>query len=155
MRRNWIAVASADHVRRGLNEGIMQVCHGKLAPLRQVRPRDRIVYYSPTVEFRGKAKMQAFTAIGIVKVGEPYQFDMGDGFLPFRRDVFWLPAQEASILPLLGTLEFSVGTANWGYRFRFGIFSISDADMDVIAQAMSTEFPSIPLFSGNVGECRS
>ncbi len=31
MSRNWIAVASADHVRRGLAGGFMQVCHGKAA----------------------------------------------------------------------------------------------------------------------------
>ena len=28
--------------------------------------------------------MQAFTAIGIVLPGEPYQVDMGNGFYPFR-----------------------------------------------------------------------
>ena len=141
MRRNWIAVASADHVRRGLAEGIMQVCHGKLAPLRRVLPGDRVAYYSPTIEFRGKAKLQAFTAIGVVKEGEPYQYDMGNGFLPFRRDVMWLPAREAAIAPLLELLEFSAGVANWGYRFRFGIFPIGHNDMELIAQAMEAEFP--------------
>jgi len=46
--QNWIAVASAEHVRRGQSEGFMQVCHGKAAPLRRVRPGNRVVYYSPT-----------------------------------------------------------------------------------------------------------
>ena len=36
MTKNWIAVASADHARRGRDEtvpGFMQVGHGKLGPL--------------------------------------------------------------------------------------------------------------------------
>jgi hypothetical protein len=136
MSNNWIAVASADHVRIGREGGFMQVCHGKLAPLRRIKPEDRMVYYSPTQEFGGKTKLQAFTAIGIVKAGPAYQFDMGGGFVPYRRDVCWLPAREASIFPLLGELEFSAGNKNWGYQFRFGLLSISDHDMKLIAAAM-------------------
>ena len=107
----------------------MQVCHGKAAPLRRVKPGDLVAYYSPTVQFRSKSKLQAFTAIGAVKNGEPYKFDMGGGFYPFRRDVMWLSANEVSIQPLLGMLGFSAGRRNWGYQFRFGIFSISDHDL--------------------------
>jgi len=142
MNRDWIAVASAEHVRRGREAGFMQVCHGKAAPLRRVRPGDRVAYYSPTVEFRGKDKLQAFTAIGIVKVGEPYQFDMGDGFCPFRRDVAWLQAYETPILPLLDALEFLAGVRNWGYPLRFGLFSISDHDLQMIAAAMGAQLPT-------------
>ena len=47
MTRFWLAVASAQHVRRGRTEGFMQVNHGKAAPLRRIRPGDGIVYYSP------------------------------------------------------------------------------------------------------------
>ena len=78
-RRNWIAVASADHVRRGRSGGFMQVCHGKAAPLRRVSPGDGVAYYSPTETFGGKDRLQAFTAIGVVAPGAPYQADMGDG----------------------------------------------------------------------------
>ncbi len=136
MSRNWIAVASAEHVQRGRAGGFMQVCHGKVGPLRRVAPGDQVAYYSPTAEFGGKAKLQAFTAIGIVKPDDPYQFDMGEGFCPFRRDVAWYDAHEASILPLLDTLNFSAGRQNWGYQFRFGIFQISDHDIKAIAAAM-------------------
>ncbi|MFY0576525.1 EVE domain-containing protein [Cystobacter fuscus] len=87
MSRNWIAVASAEHVLRGREAGFMQVCHGKAAPLRRLQPGDRVIYYSPTVSFQGKDRLQAFTALGLVKAGEPYVFDMGGGFRPFRRDV--------------------------------------------------------------------
>lgn len=139
MSRNWIAVASAEHVRLARAGGFMQVCHGKAGPLRRVKPRDRVVYYSPTLEFGGKNRLQSFTAIGIVKEGVPYPFDMGGGFCPFRRDVSWKTAEETSVLPLLDTLEFSAGNRNWGYQLRFGIFPINDHDIEVIAAAMGTE----------------
>ncbi|GHU25320.1 UPF0310 protein [Betaproteobacteria bacterium] len=119
----------------------MQVCHGKLAPLRRIKPGDCVVYYSPTPEFGGKTKLQAFTAIGLVEAGTPYQFDMGGGFVPFRRDVGWLPAQAAGILPLLGKLELSAGIKNWGYQFRFGLFEISDHDLRLVAAAMCAGMP--------------
>ncbi|OJH35683.1 EVE domain-containing protein [Cystobacter ferrugineus] len=136
MSRNWIAVASAEHVLRGREAGFMQICHGKAAPLRRLQPGDRVIYYSPTVSFQGKDRLQAFTALGIVKPGEPYVFDMGGGFHPFRREVTWLPARVAPIQPLLESLDFSAGARNWGYRLRFGLFSISAHDLRLIAEAM-------------------
>jgi len=151
--RNWIAVASAEHVGRGRAAGFMQVNHGKAAPLKRIVPGSRIVYYSPTNTFGGKDKLQAFTAIGVVKPGEPYQGDvgersdavlrtaMGGGFLPFRRDVTWLKAKTAPIQALLDRLEFAAGVKNWGGKFRFGLFAIGDRDMDVIAEAMGARFP--------------
>jgi hypothetical protein len=141
MSKNWVAVASAEHVQRGRAEGCMQVCHGKAAPLRRIQPGDRVVYYSPTIEFRGSAKLQSFTAIGCVQAGEPYAFDMGGGFRPYRRDVGWLPAQAAPIQPLLDALEFSAGKRNWGYMLRFGLFAISEHDLNIIARAMRAQFP--------------
>ena len=138
---NWIAVASAEHVRRGRAEGFMQVNHGKAAPLKRIVPGSRIAYYSPTHTFGGKDRLQAFTAIGVVKDGEPYQGDMGGGFKPFRREVRWLKAETAPIQPLLQKLEFSAGVKNWGQKFRFGLFSIGDHDMQVIAHAMGATLP--------------
>lgn len=136
MSRSWIAIASAEHVRRGRAEEFMQVCHGKAAPLRRIRPGDRVAYYSPTERFQGKDRLQSFTAVGIVRDGDPYQFDMGGGFVPFRRDVRWLDGRETPIHPLLDRLDFSAGVPNWGYPFRFGLFTVTDRDLDTIAEAM-------------------
>ena len=116
MQKHWIAVASADHVRRGRSEGFMQVGHGKLQPLRRLAPGDRVVYYSPVETLAGKEPLQSFTAIGTIRDGEPYQVDMGGGFHPYRRDVDWAAATEAPIRPMLDQLEFSRGKPNWGYR---------------------------------------
>lgn len=119
----------------------MQVCHGKAAPLRRIRPGDRVAYYSPTVTMGGKDRCQSFTAIGTVLPGEPYRFDMGDGFIPFRRDVAWAEAEEVPIQPLLPTLEFAGGGRNWGYQLRFGLFAIAATDMEAIRDAMGAHFP--------------
>lgn len=141
MSDNWIAVASADHVRIGRAEGFMQVSHGKAAPLRRIKPGSRIVYYSPSNAFGGKDRLQSFTAIGVVKDKDVYQFDMGGGFRPFRRDVAWLDANETPIQPLLEAMEFSAGKRNWGQKFRFGLFAVSDHDIALIAKAMATRLP--------------
>jgi len=141
MARHWIGVAAAEHVRRGRKEGFMQLCHGKAAPLRRLHPGDVIAYYSPTESFRGRDALQAFTAIGIVREGDPYEFEMGDGLCMFRRDVEWLPSKEAPIRPLLPVLDFTVGNKGWGYQLRFGIFEISEPDMQRIATAMGAQIP--------------
>ena len=141
-RRNWIAVACAQHARRGCatpGAGYMQVCHGKVAPLQRIRPGDRVAYYAPTVTMGGKEKLQAFVSIGIVLPGAPYAFDMGGGFVPSRRDVAYVPACEASIAPLLDDFEFVDDRQRWGSKFRFGLFAISDHDMRLIAQAMEAD----------------
>ncbi len=141
-RRNWIAVACAEHARRGCaapQAGYMQVCHGKRAPLQRMAPGDRVAYYAPTVTMGGKDTCQRFVSIGLVQPGEPYAFSMGGGFVPFRRDVAYVPAQEASILPLLDAFEFVEDRRRWGYKFRFGLFPIGDADMQRIASAMQAD----------------
>lgn len=141
-RQNWIAVASAEHARRGCavpQQGFMQVCHGKCAPLKRVQPGDRVAYYAPTVTLGGKDRLQSFVSIGLVQPGVPYAFDMGGGFVPFRRDVVYVPAQEAAITPLLDSFEFVQDRTRWGYSFRFGLFKVSDADMRLITNAMQAD----------------
>jgi EVE domain len=137
--QNWIAVASAEHVRCGRSEGFMQVCHGKAASLRRVKPGSRVVYYSPTETFGGSDRLQAFTALGVVRDVDAYQVDMGGGFRPYRRDIDWLATAPAPIKPLLDRLELTTGQRNWGQKFRFGLVAISARDMTVIAEAMGAQ----------------
>ena len=122
----------------------MQVGHGKLAPLKRVQPGDRVAYYSPTVNMGAKDGFQSFASIGIVQPGEPYAFDIG-GFVPYRRDVAYLKAKEAPILPLLDDFEFVENRSRWGYKFRFGLFNISDPDMRLIARAMQVDLGKLSL----------
>jgi hypothetical protein len=135
MSKHWIAVASADHARRGGAGGFMQVNHGKAAPLRRISPGDGVVYYSPTQTFGGRDKLRAFTLIGRVKEGEIYPGEMG-GWTAYRRDVDWSGAHDAPIAPLLERLDFTAGNVNWGYKMRFGLFEITAHDFGVIAGAM-------------------
>jgi hypothetical protein len=140
--KNWIAVASAEHARLGREHrpiGFMQVGHGKGAPLKRLHAGDRVAYYAPAETFGGKDKLQSFVSIGVVQPGEPYQADMGGGFVPWRRDVAYVAANETPIVPLLGELEFVEDRQRWGYKFRFGLFEISDADMRSIAGAMAAD----------------
>lgn len=143
--RNWLAVASADHVAIGRSKGFMQACHGKVSPLRRLQPGDRIVYYSPNRRYspshalRDKDRLQSFTALGTVRESAPYRAEQDCGgrelFRPWRRDVSWHDAQEVPLAWLKDRLAFT-SQINWGYRLRQGLVEISDADMAVIAEAM-------------------
>ena len=136
---HWLVVACAEHAARGQAGGFMQACHGKGAPMRRIRPGDGVVVYSPTRQMGGGPPLQAFTAIGTVRPGAPYQADMGGGFVPWRRDVAWRPAAQAAmapIRPLLGQLSFTAGKDRWGAALRFGLLALTADDMVLIGQAM-------------------
>ena len=149
MSRNWLAVASADHVAIGQRSGFMQVCQGKAAPLRRIQPGDRIVYYSPNSRYspshalREKDRLQSFTAIGTVRAGKPYRVDTDALFQPYRRDVDWHDGETVPIAVLLGQLELGA-EKNWGYRLRTGLIEISERDMTTIADAMFTAAAAPP-----------
>ena len=138
MTKYWIAVASAEHARKG-KAGFMQVNHGKKAPLQRIRAGDGVAYYSPAETIRGKDRLQSFTTIGRVRDEELYQGIMGGDFTPWRRNVDYAEAGEAPIAPLLDKLEFTRGNRNWGYQMRFGLFEISEHDFRTIAEAMGAE----------------
>lgn len=135
----WVGVVSRQHVLRGVSGGFAQVCHGKPGPLRAMHEGDWLAYYSPKEEMGGSISCKRFTAIGRIKPGEPYMFDMGGGFMPFRRNVDFLPAEEADIRPLIPDLSFIADKHSWGYVFRRGCFSVAQDDFRTIASAMGVD----------------
>lgn len=137
--RYWVIVASKDHVKSGVAEGIAQACHGKASPLRRMRKDDLIVYYSGKQTFNKPAKCQEFTAIGQVNDEEVFPFQMSADFCPFRRKVDFFPSNDVSILPLLEELEFIPNKKSWGYPFRFGLIEISQRDFELISSRMIPE----------------
>ncbi|MBV8620181.1 MAG: EVE domain-containing protein [Curvibacter sp.] len=145
--RNWVAVACAEHARRGREHqplGFMQVCHGRLAPLRRLRPGDRVAYYAPSTRSGEVDGLRSWVSLGRVAPGLPYAFDMGGGFVPHRRDVRYdLSSREIPIAPLLDRLEFIEDRRHWGQRFRFGLFEIGDHDMRLIADAMAADLSAL------------
>ena len=134
--RYWIGVASRDHVLGGVAGGFCQLSHGKAGPIKRLKPGDWIVYYSPRETMGSGEPVQAFTAIGQIKPGEPYVGEMGGGMQATRRDVDFLEAKEAPIRPLLEALSFTKGRAGWGFAFRRGSFAVTEADFHAIAEAM-------------------
>lgn len=136
MTQCWIGVAGRDHVLLAVQGGFCQLNHGKEAPMKRLAAGDRILYYSPRTSMRDGEPLQAFTAIGAVLEGEPYQAEQSERFRPFRRDVRYFDAREAPIRPLLPHLSFAQGNASWGQVMRRGTVRIEAADYRIIADAM-------------------
>lgn len=120
----------------GEDGGFCQLCHGKDAPVRRMKPGDWLIYYSPREKMRGGRPIQRFTAIGQIKFGEPYMYNMSNGFMPTRRDVDYHLVREVPIRPMLNDLSFTANQRNWGMIFRRGVFEITQEDFNLIAAAM-------------------
>jgi EVE domain len=138
----WLGVVSRAHVLRGANGGFAQVCHGKAAPMRRMSEGDWLIYYSPSVELGGAA-LRAFTALGKVLDDEVFPFDMGGGFIPFRRKVQYCSAHEVPLDDLKSELELCA-RPNWGIALRRGLLPLSAHDFALIAAAMGAAV-SIPF----------
>ena len=135
----WIIVASKDHVRSGIAEGIAQACHGKATPLRRMRQGDFVVYYSGKQFYGRPDKCQEFTAIGKVDDDEVYQTQLTPDFCPSRRNIRFFKSKDISILPLVEGLDFIRNKKSWGYPFRFGFFEINRSDFELISSQMLLE----------------
>ncbi|MGA9637860.1 EVE domain-containing protein [Flavobacterium sp.] len=102
----WIIVASKDHVKDAVLQGIAQTCHGKAAPLKRMRKDDYIIYYSGKQTISKPEKCHEFTALGKVVDDEIYQHHVSDDFCPSRRNIDFLECEDLSILPLINDLQF-------------------------------------------------
>jgi len=136
IKKYWMLVASKNHVLHGVNEGIAQACHGKAYPLKRMNVGDGIIYYSPKLEFEKNAPCQEFTAIGFVSGTEVYSHNMGNGFIPYRRNIQYLKSNSIQIKPLIEKLEFITDKKQWGYKFRYGAFEIPKVDFELISNEM-------------------
>ena len=133
---DWIVVACADHVRRGVALGVIQAWHGGAEPLRRIVPASRVACYSPTESFRGRDPLQRFTAFGIVLDEGIFQVDLGNGFRPCRRRVRYVHACEAAIDVLCDDPDFGFSESEWDERLRLGLLRIGENSMDAITRAM-------------------
>lgn len=135
-RKYWIIVASKDHVRTGVQEGIAQACHGKSAPLKRMQNDDIVIFYSGKQTFGEATKCQEFTAIGKVKDDSIYQVEMTPGFCPFRLDIEFFKSKDVSIIPFIDDLDFITNKQKWGYPFRWGMLEIKEHDFQLISGLM-------------------
>lgn len=143
--RFWLGVVSKAHVLAGVEGGFAQLNHGKKAPLTKMKDGDWLIYYSPRLSLESREPYQHFTAVGRVKTGEAYQYDMGNGFVPYRLNVDFAPCREVSIIPLLDKLSFTKDKKNWGQQFRFGHFEIPEDDFMFLASKMGVKIDSETL----------
>ena len=132
----WILVASKEHVKSGIAEGIAQACHGKATPLQRMRKDDFIIYYSGKQTLGKPEICQEFTAIGKVKDDSIYQVQISENFCPSIRNIEFYQSKDISILPLINDLYFIKNKQSWGYPFRFGFFEINLHDFDLILAQM-------------------
>ncbi len=132
----WIGVVSREHSFRGVKGDFIQLNHGKKAALQRMRANDFLAIYSPRTSYPDGEPLQKFTAIGVVKTGEPYQVRVSRDFEPYRTGVVFLKGTEAPIKPLVEKLSFIRDKTHWGAAFRFGYVRIPSADFEHIAVAM-------------------
>ena len=137
---HWIGVVSRSHVLRGVAGGFAQMNHGKQAPLKRMKAGDGLIYYSPREDYPDGAPLQAFTALGFIRTGDVYAYDVTadgvPGFVPWRIDVDYVDTQITSIRPLITQLDFIKDKTHWGAAFRFGQVRIGEVDFRCIAHAM-------------------
>lgn len=74
--------------------------------------------------------------LGKSKNKEPYQYKMSDDFIPWRRDVNFIQANEIAIESLIDQLSFIKNKQRWGFVFQYGLVSIASEDFRLIASAM-------------------
>ncbi len=132
---DWVVTASADHAARGKAESIVQASHGKDFALRRMKPGDGVVIYSPRTTFPDGPALQAFTLIGRVAEGAPWQHEIG-GHQMWRRRVIWQSGRIALIRPLLEDLQITRGLLSWGMAFRYGVTKLARSDYARLAREM-------------------
>jgi len=131
----WLAVAHRDHVRRSVDIGVLQVGARLRAALDRMGEADGLVCYSPRTRPEGE-RLQAFTAVGRLGAGRPFQPVPGDD-RPWRRQAeYETDAVEASIRPLLPVLDLSREHVDWGFRLRDGLLEISRRDFELVRRQM-------------------
>jgi len=135
-KKYWIIVASKDHVKSGVESGIVQACHGKASPLKRMRKGDFVVCYSGKQTIDKPDKCQEFTALGRVTDDEIYQLEVSKDFSPSRRNVDFFNFKAVSVLPLIKDLSFIQNKEHWGYPFRYGFFEIKRNDFELISSKM-------------------
>lgn len=141
----WIGVVSEQHVLKGAAGGFAQLCHGKKAPLAKMKEGDWLIYYSPRDAYPDGKLLRSFTAIGKVKSGNIYPYQMAPNFIPYRLDIDYYPCHKIGFYDIKSKLEFVQETKHLGFLFRRGHFEISKKDFLAIAQAMGVNISGMAL----------
>ncbi|KUM95173.1 hypothetical protein AQI88_18335 [Streptomyces cellostaticus] len=139
--RAWLGVVSAEHARHASRHGWIQLNHGDRRNLARMRRGDGFVCYSPTERMGDRAKLRAFTALGVIADDEPYLADavMNMGakgtVRPWRRAVDFDDVHAADLRAVGADLVLTQ-RPNWGYGLRFGLVPLAVADFALLRAAM-------------------
>jgi hypothetical protein len=138
-RRYWLGVVSADHVARGVAQGIAQIGHGKRAGLQRMQRGDGFVYYSPRTSLDGGGPLRAFTAVGTIADDEIWQHHENEQFQPWRRRVSYdRVVRPVPVSEVTSGLDLT-SAPNWGYALRRGLLPLTQRDFDLIRAALCPE----------------
>jgi len=138
--RYWIAVVPKVGVERCLTGGFAMFAHGRHDAVMRTKAGEWLAYYSPRTILKGGEEVRAFTAIGKFTKREPYEAEMMQGRVGWRRDIaFEKKAREADVYPLLDELSFIKDRQHWGLFFHRSLFSVPSADFAKIAAAMGVD----------------
>ncbi len=77
-----------------------------------------------------------------------YEFDMGNGFIPFLQSYF--PSKEAPIRELIEDLAFIKNTEKWGMAFCLGHFQIPKENFELIKSKMLLELEYLQRFGNGI-----
>ncbi|MFI5696518.1 EVE domain-containing protein [Kribbella sp. NPDC051586] len=140
LQRAWLGVVSADHTRRAVEGGFIQLNHGKRYGVARLRQGDGFAIYSPSERYGEKQPLRAFTALGMVADAEPYQaepMDMGSHgtVQPWRRRIEFLPVRRADLRAV--DLELT-DQPNWGYQLRRGLVPLTPKDFETLRAVMTS-----------------
>lgn len=149
----WVLVVCREDALVARRVGAVQASALGEHRLRRLGVGDGVVLYSPREQNRAGAKVQRFTAVGVVTGAAPYQRD-DDPHRSWFLDVDFdqpgpaarvpdgdpatdegPPPGEAAVRPLLGPLSFVRDAKGWGVVFRPGFLPISPDDFALVRAA--------------------
>jgi hypothetical protein len=139
-------VALKNNRQKAIAGNFMQVCHGITHLLKRLSINAWVIYYSSKSKF-GNAKISNFKCDRRIVDESVYPYDMGNGFVPFRRNVDFFDCCEVTILPLIPNLPLKKNKRNWGYIFRFEFLEIQHPHFEIISSLMLPEQKQIEVAS--------
>lgn len=132
----WVVVTSRDHALDGAKAGVVQVNHGKEAPLKRMAAGDVVLYYAGKMIYGQDEVCQRFVAMAVLDDDTIFQYDFTPTFKPYRRKATYRQIREVEIRPLIERLSFIQNKDKWGYIFRTGFFEINQSDFELIESHM-------------------
>jgi hypothetical protein len=131
----WLGVVSAEHVRRGVERGFVQIAHGKRGPLARLHAGDTFVYYSPVERMGDTVPLRAFTALATIPDEEIWQ-EEEVGFRPFRRRADYAQVRPVTLEEVRTDLRLTTAP-NWGYQLRRGLVPLEPDDVATLRELMT------------------